>query len=107
MGKGEEKEIIFYLSISSFAFMIFDRYHGFETGPSRDYLNTEYELRIIIIILFSDFFFIFNFERHGVMMMMMTVIMIMFIDYADDVVSKLNDIPSRSNDVTRRLDDVL
>jgi len=56
--KGEEKEIIFYLSISSFAFMIFDRYHGFETGPSRDYLNTEYELRIIIIIffLFCHFF---------------------------------------------------
>lgn len=97
--KEEEMEIVFYHSISSFAFMIFDRYHGFETGPLRDYLNTDYELRIIIIILFCHFFFI-NFERHGVMMMMMIVIMMMFIDYADDVVSKLKDMPSQLNDVT-------
>jgi len=52
----EEMEIVFYHSISSFAFMIFDRYHGFETGPLHDYLNTDYELRIIIIILFCHFF---------------------------------------------------
>lgn len=39
-------------------------------------------------------------------MMMMIVITMMFIDYADDVVSKLKDMPSQLNDVTRRSNDV-